>query len=218
MYNNGWEIEKMFCEEKAAMRTFPKLLTVLILLAMTLACRMTAAPQSEVSEQDTRATIQVMQATIDAMGKDANVTAEAWLTESAGQPGDSAGGAGTPVPYGSISGSLSFPSEFIPAQRLVAFNTTSDAFIALELEAGSMAYMMDNVPPGQYTLVAYVMDDSDAAALTGGYTRAVPCGLLASCTDHSLITFEVRAGEETSQINPADWYALAGSFPPDPTR
>ncbi|MGQ9553761.1 MAG: hypothetical protein ACUVWR_06595 [Anaerolineae bacterium] len=36
------------------------------------------------------------------------------------------------------------------------------------------------------------------------------------CADHSLIGVEVRAGETTTGIDPGDWYAPEGAFPPDP--
>ncbi len=44
----------------------------------------------------------------------------------------------------------------------------------------------------------------------------VPCGLKAGCEDHSLIPVEVTAGNMATGVDPVDWYAPAGTFPPRP--
>lgn len=193
----------------------------LVILFASLACSLTGGwnNSSGVSDEAMKATVAVMQQTIDAARFAAEQTAQVWMTEQSFTSATVEGGAGTAIPYGAISGTVSFPSEVIPALRLVAFNTASDAFVALELAAGSGDYRMDFVPPGTYELVAYPLEGfRDAPVFAGAYTRAVACGLDVSCTDHSLIAFEVRAGEETVGIDPADWYAPPGTFPPDPTR
>ncbi len=41
---------------------------------------------------------------------------------------------------------------------------------------------------------------------------------MASCTDHTLIDVKVEADTVTSDVNPGDWYAPAGSFPTDPLK
>jgi Tol biopolymer transport system component len=40
----------------------------------------------------------------------------------------------------------------------------------------------------------------------GGYTQAVPCGLTAECTDHSLIPVAITPGQITSGADLCDWY------------
>jgi len=44
----------------------------------------------------------------------------------------------------------------------------------------------------------------------------VPCGLADGCNDQSFIDVTVTAGSTTADINPGDWYADAGTFPPIP--
>lgn len=202
------------------MKKFCWLVVLSFVLLTSLACRLTGGGNAaqNISEEEMRSTVAVMQQTIDASRDEAEETAQAWMTEMAPEAENSAGGAGTAVPSGAISGALSYPSESIPALRLVAFNTTNGGFVALEVAAGTSIYRMDNVPPGSYTLAAYPLEDAANTTLSGGYTEAVPCGLQVSCMDHGLIIFEVRAGEETMGIDPGDWYAPAGTFPPDPTR
>jgi hypothetical protein len=63
-----------------------------------------------------------------------------------------------------------------------------------------------------YNIVAYTLD----GRLAGGYTIAVLCGLTADCSDHSLVPIPVAGGLEVSDIDPADWYAPEGTFPPAP--
>jgi hypothetical protein len=63
-------------------------------------------------------------------------------------------------------------------------------------------------------LVAYV--PGDAPDWGGGYTAAVLCGLSVDCTDHGLLPVTVIAGQVTSGIDPTDWYAEPGAFPPNP--
>jgi hypothetical protein len=113
---------------------------------------------------------------------------------------------------GSISGKLSFPSEGIPALRIVAFNIENGKYYAVEIAAGAKAYQIKGLPAGSYQVVAYTLDGS----LSGGYSQAVLCGLSENCTDHSLIDVSVEAGQNTPDINPDDWFAPPGSFPADP--
>lgn len=121
----------------------------------------------------------------------------------------------TPVPQattGSISGDLSYPSEFIPPLRVVAFQVGSSQYYYVDTLENQGAYQIDNLPAGAYHVVAYTM----GGELAGGYTQAVPCGLNVNCADHSLIDVNVAAGQVTAGINPGDWYAPDGTFPPKP--
>ena len=117
----------------------------------------------------------------------------------------------TPVP-GSVSGALSYPSEFIPPLRVVAFNVNGLNYRYVDTMQDQGNYQITGLAPGAYHVVAYIMDGT----LAGGYTLAVPCGLSFECADHSLIDVTVEAGKDTSNITPADWYAPEGTFPPMP--
>lgn len=118
-----------------------------------------------------------------------------------------------PTPqFGSIQGALSYPSEFIPPLRVVAIQLGTQAVYFVDTAENQTEYQIDNLPPGEYYVVAYTQD----GLLAGGYTQMVPCGLSAECTDHTLIPVVVQAGEVTSGIDPGDWYAPDGTFPPLP--
>ncbi len=117
---------------------------------------------------------------------------------------------------GMIAGRLSYPSEFIPPLRVAAFNSSDGSFNYTDTSAGQSTYQIE-VPAGTYTVVAYTLGGGGVpSGLAGGYTQMVPCGLTASCTDHTLIQVTVAAGATVSGIDPGDWYALSGTFPPRP--
>jgi len=120
----------------------------------------------------------------------------------------------SPDNYGTISGRLTYPSEQIPPLRVVAFDIYNDASHWVDTIANQQTYEIKNLMPGYYTIVAY----ERANGLAGGYTKAAKYGLGPECPDdHELIILYVDPGLTMHDINPADWYAPAGTFPPDPT-
>lgn len=138
-------------------------------------------------------------------------TFAAMTAQAAGSP--ATGTPASPAPEaGSISGKLSYPSEFIPPLRVAAFNIFDQSYRYVDTIQNQSTYQITGLAPGKYHVVAYVMDGS----LAGGYTPAVACGLSADCTDHSLIEVTVLAGADTPNIDPGDWYAPEGAFPPMP--
>jgi hypothetical protein len=119
-----------------------------------------------------------------------------------------------PMPaLGSISGQLSYPSSFIPSMVVVAFEVNSPYYQYVITIENSSTYTIEDLPAGSYYVVAYPASDP---TYPGGYSQAVPCGLLASCTDHSLIPVAVTGDAETTGINPGDFYAPPGTFPASP--
>ncbi|MDD2521664.1 MAG: hypothetical protein PHW11_02420 [Anaerolineaceae bacterium] len=122
------------------------------------------------------------------------------------------------VKNGAISGSLSYPSEGIPALRIVAMNPLTGVFYWQNTVAGQSFYRFDNLAPASYWILAYTIANP-SKDFFAAYSEAVPCGLSTACTDHSLIAVEVKAGQEVQNIDPADWYADPGEWgwPIDPT-
>ncbi len=113
---------------------------------------------------------------------------------------------------GTIRGHLSYPSEFLPAQRIVAFDAATMAFVADTTTVDGQGEYELSVPAGDYYVVAYLPDGTFSA----GYSQAVPCGLTVACTDHSLILVHVDGGAVVEDIDPQDWYADPGDFPAMP--
>jgi hypothetical protein len=71
----------------------------------------------------------------------------------------------------------------------------------------------NSVPPGRYHLLAYKDDNPDIRA---EYTRAVPCGLAASCIDHTLLDVVVGPGQDVRDIEITDYYSQ--SIPAEPNH
>lgn len=119
------------------------------------------------------------------------------------------------VVAGSIEGSLGYPSEQIPPLEVYALDTKDASnFFKVKTEQNQGTYVIDKVKPGTYHVVAY--PQGQGSGFTGGYSKAVPCGLSVICTDHSLIPVEVKSGQSTKGIDPKDWYAPENSFPAKP--
>jgi len=122
------------------------------------------------------------------------------------------------VRNGALSGSLSYPSEAIPALRIVAMNPLTGVYYWQNTVAGQSFYRFTDLQPASYYVLAYLIANP-SKTFFAAYSEAVPCGLSVACTDHSLIAVEVKAGEETTNIDPSDWYAdpVEWNWPIDPT-
>jgi hypothetical protein len=114
---------------------------------------------------------------------------------------------------GSISGDqLGFPGPGVPALRIYAvLNGAPGAFCSVSTVNNQRSYVIGGLPAGDYNVIGYPANGSH---LAGGYTRAVSCGLQASCTDHSLLPVVVHNGQAVTNIQPNDWYTT--SLPPEP--
>lgn len=121
---------------------------------------------------------------------------------------------------GTVTGMLSYPSEFIPPMRVVLFGLNDGKAYFVDTAYGQGFYSID-VPAGSYYIVSYPYQgipgrtgqaDSYSygpGSFAGGYSQAVLCGLTMDCNDHTLIAVNVAVGQTTS-ANPGDWYAPDG--------
>jgi hypothetical protein len=149
----------------------------------------------------------IVQATFQAM------TAQAGGQPAATQPPSASPSAGT----GTISGTLNYPADSLPAMYVTAFQVGTQNYQYVITKPGQGTYQIGDLQPGMYHVIAYTVGGgSFPASLAGGYTQVVPCGFAASCTDHTLIDVAVAAGQTTSGILPGDWYAPQGTFPAFP--
>ncbi len=127
----------------------------------------------------------------------------------------------TPSTTGGIAGTLMYPAGGVgmPSLRIVAFQVGTANYYYVDTALGQNAYQLNNLPPGKYHIVTYVLPGGAfTGGLSGGYTQSVPCGLQYGCNDHTLIDVVVTVGHVTTDINPNDYYAPTGTFPPDPVH
>ncbi|MGD0175184.1 MAG: hypothetical protein ABSC61_12285 [Anaerolineales bacterium] len=183
------------------MRKLPLIVMALALVGMACACPNLAGIQS---------TLGVVQQTVVKGITEIPQTVESAATSIGTLEAGGTKPAGTG--NGTIRGHLIYPASVIVAQRIIAFKTgTMSKAAEVSTVQGQATYEL-SVPAGEYYVVAYTLDGKLAA----GYSKAVPCGLAAGCKDHTLIAIKVKAGEVVENINPQDWYAPAGAFPPMP--
>ncbi|HEX7017314.1 MAG TPA: hypothetical protein VF209_00170 [Patescibacteria group bacterium] len=114
------------------------------------------------------------------------------------------------IKTGFITGSLSFPSEEIPADmKVCAVNQQSQTetcttdHIETEEEPYGLSYRIE-VPEGTYTVYAQLPDQAQKAF----YSEFVTCGLSVDCPSHEPIPVEVAAGETVNNVDPHDWYVI----------
>lgn len=121
---------------------------------------------------------------------------------------------GSAMATGKIQGTVGYPSEVIPPLAIYAISATDKSvFVSVENPANTASFTIPNVKAGSYYVVAYPVANPSMA---GAYSKAVPCGLLASCTDHSMIAVEVNANKTVTGVEVKDWYAPEGTFPAKP--
>ncbi len=142
---------------------------------------------------------------------DVSAIVNATLTAVAAEPQALA----LPAEAGAVEGRLNYPSDFLPAMRIVAFQVATGQYYSVDTVAGQATYRLDGLPEGKYNLLAYTLgSESFPAGLAGGYTQAVMCGMGPECADHGLVDVIVFDGEITPDVDIIDW--LQPDFPPMP--
>ncbi len=117
---------------------------------------------------------------------------------------------------GSISGKLSYPSEFLPPMRVCAISADGGSrFGCVITRENQRTYRIDNLAPATYYVLAYVKDGGVHS--TGAFTRAVRCGVgQPRCTDGSLIPVTLGEGNSITGVDPGDFYTPSGGWPKEP--
>lgn len=119
---------------------------------------------------------------------------------------------------GTITGTLSYPSDHIPREIHICAEGVESGKIACTNEhitqTGKDArttYRIE-VEPGRYHVFSILPESADFEPSTGldyraYYSEFVTCGSQASCPSHEPIVVEVPAGKTVERIDPNDWYA-----------
>ena len=113
-----------------------------------------------------------------------------------------------------ITGSLGYPSEFIPENMEVCAVEVigqgahcSNEHLKDKAYTYGVGYRL-TLPAGEYYVYAYVPNQPDATGQTykAYYSEFVTCGMEVSCSGHEPIKVTVRQGEIVSNVDPQDWY------------
>ncbi|MFZ5912315.1 MAG: hypothetical protein ACOYYU_20110 [Chloroflexota bacterium] len=168
------------------------ILLILILVISLVSCAPAATPAQEVGE--------VVQATLQAMTAQAPAATATVSSAS-----------------GSITGTLGYPAEGLPAMRVAAFNVETKRVYFVDTALNQNIFRLEDLPSGEYQVVAYSLGgESFPPGLAGGYTQYIVCGAQPNCTDHSLAPVAVLPGEDTFGIHIGDWPLEEGTYPPMP--
>ena len=116
-----------------------------------------------------------------------------------------------PPSTGTVEGAICFPSEGIPPMNVYLQEQAAQEPAIVPIAQNQSSYSQE-VPAGTYTAFAWMPDFS----LGGSYSQAVACGLSADCSDHSLLQFQVSAGQTTTDIDVCDWYGEPDDVPLPP--
>ncbi len=114
------------------------------------------------------------------------------------------------IRHGVITGSLSYPSDFMPNLEICAVDIkTNESYCTYQMIQGpdftyGYGYRLE-VPAGNYQVYSKINDQfEDYKAY---YSEFVKCGGEYTCTNHAPITIQVSADETVRKIDPVDWYA-----------
>ena len=115
--------------------------------------------------------------------------------------------------FGTITGSLSYPSEFIPEKLTVcAENVYNRGIFCTQDHIKNAKYKYGvgyklNLPTGSYYVYAYLPNDSsNKDVYKAYYSEFVLCGLDYSCQSHEPVSVDVKSGSSVSNVDPQDWY------------
>jgi len=118
-----------------------------------------------------------------------------------------------PFGVGSISGTITFPGDYVPPLRVYAISTDGRAHKMIETPKAQNKFTIDDIPSGQYHVVAYPYQ-KEASFEAVAWTKAARC-VKGPC-DHSLVPVNVVAGKTVDGVLLADWYVPAKMLPADP--
>jgi hypothetical protein len=115
-----------------------------------------------------------------------------------------------PAP-GKVTGGVCYPSEHIPAMIAFFKDNTTEHLDKLQIRPNQISYQIE-LAPGQYVAYAW----ATSYQVGGMYSKAVTCGLTASCNDHSPQVFSVESGQTTTGIDLCDWIIPIDKLPIPP--
>lgn len=111
-----------------------------------------------------------------------------------------------------LNGVLCYPSDYIPKMKVYLMEINSDKVYKLTTTENQRLFKFTNIPFGDYCAYAYTIENTltEPSGIkikaSGGYTKAVPCGLSVKCKDHTLINFKIDNSVSKDTIRICDFY------------
>lgn len=115
------------------------------------------------------------------------------------------------VAMGTIQGSLTYPSDYIPANlEVYATNleTNKEYVTKVHLTGGEYEYGVGyslDVPAGRYYVYGILSDRPDQRAY---YDQHIICGIKVECTDTAKVEVKVEAGQKTADVMVGNWWTV----------
>ena len=103
---------------------------------------------------------------------------------------------------GRITGTLSFPSDYIPADMKVVAEPVGGGRSYSDMRRNDRTYSL-RLPAGRYYVYARTKENPGYRAY---YNAFVTCGLNVECPSHAKLVVVVAASKTTPKIDPQDWY------------
>jgi len=117
-------------------------------------------------------------------------------------------GAGGGACAGTIAGTVSFPSQVVPAMTVYASDLDTSRIHTVPLARGQVNFTVE-VPPGRY-LVFLAPNEPGAPDVYGAFTRYSQCAPRTApdgtCEDHALVPVAVTAKAPHAAVTIDDWY------------
>jgi uncharacterized protein YecT (DUF1311 family) len=117
---------------------------------------------------------------------------------------------------GNIAGTITYPGEAVPALRIYAIATDGKLHRSLITPPDERRFTIEDIPVGQYHVVAYPYEKKEGGLPAVAWTRAARC-VKGPC-DHSLVVVNVVAARTANGVLLADWYVPPELLPPDPAK
>ena len=120
-------------------------------------------------------------------------------------------------PSGTISGKLSYPSDFIPDLIICAEPVTGGKETCKAVRSNKRGVFSMQVSAGNYYVYAKVANAKETSVspdYRAYFNEFVRCGSNASCRDRTKIAVEVKPGGMAKDVLPADWYDQATNSSP----
>lgn len=117
-----------------------------------------------------------------------------------------------------LNGTLCYPSDYIPKMTVFLQEVATGKIHKITTQEDQRSFKFSDIPFGDYYAYAYAIDQTqtdskgNTSKASGGFTKAVPCGLSVECNDHTLIQIKVDNEITKDTISICDWY---GAIVPD---